>query len=291
MICPLIRFIFFFLFAMHKETLNIPLKLMRRFRKDKQLWELFIFAVCIKCVKGSSGIHPDVMSVRRMMRCSHNKAKRMIERAESCPELFYYNKKKNYLVARSFTHGKLEKKHYRWRNSEFVAYSAYCYKFRYEPSETISHNGMSLFLRDRLILYSVNAKERKNDFLIVARNSTRSERSKALSVKRLSHIAGIHHTTVSRHIRKLEASDTLSVTRHDYVKVADFVSGQPLTNDPSLLKRKPFLRQGYLVVKDANEYRFGSACADVFTNVIFNHAKRHRRHYTKAELALAHYDN
>lgn len=275
---------------MHR-TLNIPLKLMKRYRKDKQMWELFIFAVCIKCIKGSSGIYPDVMSVRRMMRCSHNKARRMIERAKHCKELFYYNEKKNYLVAHTFTHGKLEKNYYRSRRKEFVAYSAYCYKFRYEPSDTISHFDTSRFLRDRLLLYSVSAKERKNDFLIVAQNSTRSERSKALSVKKLSHIAGMHHSTVSRHIRKLEAANMVKVKRHDFIKVADYISGQTLTDNPSLLKRKPFLRQGYLVVKDANEYRLGSACGDVFTNVIFNHVKRHSHNYSRLELALAHYDN
>ena len=78
---------------MHR-TLNIPLKLMKRYRKDKQMWELFIFAVCIKCIKGSSGIYPDVMSVRRMMKCSHNKAKRMIERAKHCKELFLLQREK-----------------------------------------------------------------------------------------------------------------------------------------------------------------------------------------------------
>lgn len=276
---------------MRKQTLNIPLKLMKRYRKDKQMWELFIFAVCIKCLSGSSGIHADVMAVRKMMRCSHNKAIRMIERAKMCKDLFTYNNKTNSLVARSFTRGKLEKNIVVSRHAEYTAYSAYCYKLRYDANKGISHFAVSQFLRDRLLLCSIYAKQRKNDFLTVANISSRIDRSKALSAKRLSRIAGVHHTTVTRHLRKLEAAGQITVKRHDFIKVADFYSDEVLTDDSRLLERKPFLRQGYWVVKDANEYKATASNDDVFTNVIFNHAKRHRRNYSGSELAIAHYDN
>lgn len=261
--------------------------MMKRYRKDKSMWELFIFAVCIKCLKGSSGIYPDIMKVRHMMKCSHNKAKRMIERAKCCDELFYYNQKKNYLVARTFTHGKLNKT--QWEGG--IAYSAYCFKFEYIPSPVISHYETSQFLRDRLILCAISAKERKNDFQIVANLSTRSERAKALSALKLSHIAGVHHTTATRHINKLEQKGIVKVNRFDFVKVADFRSGEVFTDNPMLLSRQPFFRQGYLVVKDCNEYRL---CGDVggrFTNIIFNHKKRHKHNFSRLEVALAHYDN
>lgn len=276
-----------------KQTLNIPLSMLKRYRGDKRLWELFVFAVCLKCVSGSSGIHPDVMLVRKLMRCSHYKAERMIKRAKHCSELFYYNEKKNFLVARSFTRGKLEKATYYSRNKEYVAYRATCFKFRYEHTESISHIDTSRMLRDKLITSAIYAKSRKNDLPIVVKKSfsTRSERAEALSTMKLAHIAGMHHSTVSRHLRKMEKTNLVKVTRHPFIKVADFYSGELLTDNKALLERKPFLRQGYLVVRDANDYKLTSACADKFVNVIFNHEKRRQRNYSKTELALAHYDN
>lgn len=268
-------------------TLNIPMKLMKRYRKDKSLWELFVFAVCLKCLKGSSGIHPDVMKIRHLMKCSHNKAKRMIERAKRCGELFYYNERKNFLVAKTFTHGKLNKT--MWQGE--AMYSAYCYKFEYEPQPVVSHFSISQTLRDRLILCAMNAKQRKNDFLIVANNSTRSERAKALSALKLSKIAGVHHTTATRHINKMERKGIVNVKRHDFIKVADWHSGEQLTDNAELLSRQAFLRQGYLVVKDCNEYRLCGAYGGRFTNIIFNHKKRHKRNYSRLDIALAHYDN
>lgn len=276
----------FFYFTM-TQILNIPYDLMKRFRRDKSLWELFVFAVCIKCLFGSSGFHPDIAGVRKMMGCSYNKAVRMLERAKSCNSLFYYNEKKNFLVARTFTHGKLEKRTYCRRNRCFTAYSAYCLKFSYEPSETISHIAVSRMLRDKFITYAINARQRKNDFLLVAQKkiSTRSERAKALGVKKLARIMGVHHSTVSRHISKMESQGIVSVSRPKPVAVADLRSGTLMTDNPELLCRRPFPRRGFLVVREANEYRLTKECHDVFTNVIFNHGKRHGRNCSAKEIA------
>lgn len=215
----------------------------------------------------------------------------MIERAKQCSELFSYNKKRNTIVARSFTRGKLQKSTYTLGKEERIAYSAYCYKLRHEYNGTISHFIVSQFLRDRLLLCPICAKQRKNDFILVAKSSTRIDRAKALSAKKFSRLFGMHHTTATRHLRKLENQGQISVRRHSFIKVADFYSGELLTNDKRLLSRKPFLRQGFLVVKDANEYKTTNLNEDVFTNVIFNHAKRHSHNYSRLELALAHYDN
>lgn len=231
------------------------------------------------------------MLIRKTMCCSHYKAIRMIEQAKQCTELFSYNKKRNTLVARSFTHGKLEKRTYALGNEERIAYSTYCYKLRYDYNGTVSHFSMSQLLRDKLLLCPICAKQRKNDFILVAKSSTRIDRAKALSAKKFSRLFGMHHTTASRHLRKLENAGQITVRRHSFIKVADFYSGELLTNDKRLLCRKPFLRQGFMVVKDANEYRTTRLNEDVFTNVIFNHAKRHSHNYSRLELALAHYDN
>lgn len=274
-----------------QRTLNIPIKLLKRFREDKSKWELLAFAVCIKMLRGSSGIHPDVMEVRRMMQCSHYKAIRMIEGAKKCGRLFYYNAKKNFLVARSFTKGHLERRTHYTESHTYTAYQSYCFKFNFEAANTsVSHIAVSRMLRDKLLTYAIKAKQRKNDFLLVAKHSTRSDRAKALSVKKLGRIAGVHRSTVSRRINKLAVKGEVDVTRHDFIKIADYRTNILMTTDYSLLRRRSFLHHCCLVVRDANEYRLTSNNTDVFTNVIFNHVKRRVRNYSEKEYAFAQFD-
>ena len=274
------------------QTLNIPMKLMKRYRKDRTLWELFVFAVCLKCLDGSSAIRPTVPLVRKLMGCSYYKAGRMIERAKSCGELFIYRPKSNVLIARSFKTGNLEEREVRFRRHAYTARYAFCYKFRYEVSDdrksrTVSHMEISRTLKDKLLVHAIKARQLKNDLPCKQgeQSSTRSTRRTALHSRRLGAIAGCHHTTATRHLRKMEGNGEIEIISHDFIPVADHRNGIALTSDPELLRRRPFLRRGYLVVKDCNEYLLSKDNADVFVNVIFNHRGHMKRHQSKKELS------
>lgn len=264
-----------------QQTLNIPLKLMKRYRRDKSLWELFAFAVCLKCLKGSSAIHPTVPLVRKLMGCSYYKSQRIIERAKQCGELFRYYPKTNLLIARSLTRGKLKKSTAYLSKKVIVSYSAFCYKFRYEKTDTISHIAVSRSLRDALLVHAIKARQLKNDLHCNVEGKTtipnsRSNRSTALHSKKLGRIAGCHRSTAIRRLNKMEAESKLTVFRHDFVPVIDHRHDIPLTDDPRLLRRRPFPRHGFLVVKDCNEYFIDASDTHVFVNVIFNHSRRRR---------------
>lgn len=255
---------------------------MKRYRKDKSMWELFVFAVCLKMMEGSSAIHPTVPVIRKLLKCSYYKAERLIERAKECKELFSYYPEANLLIARSFTHGKLEKHGYFAGKAFFVAYSTFCFKYRYEKSETVSHFKTSRILKDKLLEFAIRARQLKHGFPIVVNHSnsvsTRANRSTALTSVKLGAIAGCHHSTATRHLRKMEDDEKLLVYRPDYIKIGDYRTGVMFTDDESLLSRRAFLRGGYIVVRDANEYAFKDECSGVFVNVIFNHKGRHRCH-------------
>lgn len=254
---------------------------MKRCRKDKALWELFVFAVCIKRVEGSSAIHPEVGAVRRMLNCSYYKAVRLIEGAKHCPMLFRYYPEANLLIARSFTHGRLQRSEYSCGRKTFIAYHAFCYKYSFDTEDRISHFAISISLRDVLIKQAIKARQLKYGLTTVVPDnkiSTRTNRRNALYAVKLGHFSGYHHSTATRHIRKMEKSGEISVFRPDFIKVADFKTGEVLTEDPALLSRVPFLRNSYLVVRDANEYILTDMEKDVFTNIIFNHKGRHRSH-------------
>lgn len=277
-------------------TINIPIKLMKRYRKDKALWELFVFAVCMKCLDGSSALRPTVPLVRRLMGCSYYKAERMIERAKTCGELFRYFPKSNVLIARSFKTGNLEEKEVRLKKKTYTARYAFCYKFRFDVSDDkdcrrVSHIEVSRTLRDKLLVHAIKARQLKNDLPCKQGGDapTRSTRKAALHSRRLGCIAGYHHSTATRHLRRMEEKGELSVIRHDFVPVIDHRRDVVVTDDVELLRRRPFPRHGFLVVKDCNEYIMAGTNADVFVNVIFNHRRHKAPHFSKKELALGHY--
>ena len=267
-------------YILHK-TLNIPHKLMKCFRRDKSGWELLIFALCIKMHEGSSAIHPEVSEIRKLLNCSYYKAVRLIEGAKRCPYLFRYYPEANLLIARSFTRGRLEKSEYACGRKSFTAYHADCFKFRYDSGERISHIGISRQLRDALIKHAIMARQLRNDFNTVVpterKPSTRSNRSTALLTVKLGRISGYHHSTVSRHIRRMEEREEVRIYRPGYIPVSDLRTGELLTDDESLLSRRAFPHRGLLVVRDANEYVIDAKSAPVYCHVIFNHARRHRR--------------
>lgn len=270
------------------KTLNIPIKLMKRYRKDRADWELFIFAVCLKCLDSSSAIHPTVPLVRKLMGCSYYKAERMIERAKSCDELFRYYPEANLLIARSFTKGKLKKTTTYLSKTIFVSYSAFCYKFRFEEAETVSHIAVSRKLQDALLIHAIKARQLKNALHCnvdgkAKIQDSRSNRPTALHSRKLGRIAGCHQSTATRHLRKMEDNGELTVLRHDFIPVIDHRRNVAVTDDKELLRRRPFPRQGFLVVKDCNEYIMAPTNTDVFVNVIFNHKGRRRNQKPKTK--------
>lgn len=264
---------------------------MKRYRSDKSKWELFIFAVCIKMMFGDSCIRPDVKSVRKLLGCSYYKAERLIERAKSCPELFAYYERPNLLVARSFTHGILDRRIFSSRHNIYTAYTSTCYKFVFEiPEEVskinISHIEISRKFKDLLMLHAIECRQNRklkdgsHNVVLKSKYSTRSNRKSALSVKKLGRISGYSCSTVSRHISKLEKAGEIKVTRHNFIPVADFRSGIVIDDNPALRNRRTFLRHGLLVVRDANDY----VCDGNYGKfIIFNHVKRHRKNINSIE--------
>jgi DNA-binding transcriptional regulator YhcF (GntR family) len=154
-------------------------------------------------------------------------------------------------------------------------------------TEDISHRDISRELVDAMILYPVNAKQRKNDFLKSGtKTSSHSERRRALSVRKLANVAKCSYSTVSRHLNRLEESGIIQTIRHEEIPVFDLDRKIALTDDRFLLSRGRYQSTKFLVVRDANEYRI-TRDEDIHmaTNVIFNHRKRHRENEVYSPIA------
>lgn len=261
------------------QTLNIPIKTAKRFCGDKSLWEVFVFAVCVKMCRKDSRIPADIKSVRKLMGCSYYKASRMIEAARQCPELFYTYKNGRYIVARSFTHGRLEKRIHHTNRNEYIAYCASCFRFSYDDSEPVRHIKVSRSLRDKLITDAIMATQQTDGSNPIT-HTIRPSDSRPITLHTLSKASGYHYTTVSKHIRKMEKANKVETAKGSLVTTLHLDTGEILTDDPALLNRKVWYDWGgFRFVREPNRYAVVRAERDDYSvNIIFNHKRRHRKH-------------
>lgn len=261
------------------DSLNIPIKLMKRYCKDKSMWELFVFAVSIKLTSDDSKIPNDVKAVRKIMGCSYYKATRMIERARKCPELFFFYENDRYIVARSFTHKKLDRKTFRTNKKTYTAYCASCIRYRYEKSAVVSHIAVSRQLRDKLIKNAIRATER-TDGSNTIKNSPRPSQLRPLTLRSLSAASGYHRTTVRKHLANMEQGKEVKIIKGGLRPVLHLESGAVIAGNDFLTNRKQcFDWHSFRFVREANRYFLISPAKDDYAvNIIFNHTGRHRRH-------------
>ncbi len=259
------------------QTINIPMNIMKRYRSDKSLWELFVFAVCIKMTSGDSRISADIKAVRRLMGCSYYKAVRMVEEAKRCPDLFYVYQNGKHIVARSFTHGRLEKRIHRTRKKEYTAYCASCIRFRYDPG-SVRHIKVSRELRDTLITDAIMATH-QTDGSNPIKHSFRPSDSRPITLQTLASVSGYHYTTVLKHIQKMEESRKVATVKGERVSVLHLETGEVLTDNEALLNRKVWYDwHGLRFVREPNRYTIVNPDrSDHAVNIIFNHRNRHRR--------------
>lgn len=262
---------------MSTKTINIPIDLMKRYRKDKSKWELFTFAVCIKMVSEDSKISTDIKDIRKILGCSYYKACRMVERAKDFPELFHFYENGKYVIAKSFTHGKLDKRTYRANHKEYTAYRKSCIRYQYDDSEAVSHITVSRALRDSLITNAIKATQ-QTDGSNPIRTSSRPSDSRPLSLQSMAKASGYHRSTVALHLRKMKANNKVESVNGEHVAILHLESGEVLTDDESFLRRKAYYDyNGIRYIRQPNRYALvNPQKGDYAINIIFNHKNRLR---------------
>lgn len=245
------------------NIINLPKAYAKQAKRNKSFVRLLAFAVLIKFCFGDSAFHPTVYNVKKLFHCSSKSAKKLIEDAINNKQLFYYCKKSNLLVARSFRRGAVVSSSPIDRSKK--SYSNYCIKLQ-RPDE-MSVAKMSIHIREQLALCAVCAKQRENTFIRSTKNFMCSDRSKALSLKKLSKIMGYKScSTVKRHMDKLEEQNYISINRAPLVRL------QP---DEIREGRKYIVHNGFLYTREANEYTVNSnETMKRFCHIIYNHAER-----------------
>lgn len=263
-------------YSKHSNYINVPYRLAKRYRKNKRMWDLLVFAICLKLYSGSSALRVDsAYKVMKMFRCSYRKAERLIEQAKNCPALFSYYPNAQYLVARSFKRGC----EWTWnKRQNKKLYRDDCIAIEKKSDGIISHYEISTRLRDMLMYKAIKAYQNKmsSNCHFISRQGT----IKPLTQKFISNIAGCCRSTVTRHLNKAakqtkDKKSEIKITSHPIIPVYDILDGEVINDIPNMDKRKTFIRSHYACVRDANEYELTDEKFNyIFKHIIYNHKGR-----------------
>ena len=262
-------------FSEHSNYVNVPYRLVKRYRKSKQSWDLLVFAICLKLNDGSSALRIDsAYRVMKMFHCSYRKAERLIEQAKDCPSLFRYYPKSNYLVAKSFKRG------CDWTFSKHKKklYCDDCIVIEKAADGIISHNEISKRLRYRVMTKAIRAYQ--NKMSSYCHFSSRQGDKKPLTQEFISNIAGCHRSTVSRHLNKAAKrigndKAEIEIISHPVIPVYDLIDDTVINIVPNMDNRKPFIRGHYACVRETNDYVLVDDKFNyMFKHIIYNHKQR-----------------
>lgn len=268
-------------YSRYSNYINVPVRLAKKYRKDKRMWDLLVLAICMKLNNTSSGMYiRSPRNITKLFHCSYRKAERMMTQASQCPRLFHYNPKTKFISARSFAvgcewfEGKNGKRFY--HDTVIVIEKA--------ADGTISHFEISKQLKDKMMLKAI--KQSRPRMSSNCQPTHRPETSRPLTQKFLGNIAGCHRSTVSRHLRAVEKQNGISITVHDKIPVYDIEHGELINDIPN---RRPFVSGRIAYVRDANNYEIlDDEYLYSFKHIIYNHPKRLKPN--RHDYFLAQYD-
>ena len=249
------------------KYINIPVRLLKKAKSNKQSWDMLVFAVCLKLNRNDSGMFiNDPKVIMNAFHCSHRKPQRLMTQAAANTELFHYNPKSKFITANSFKRGcKIYNTH---KGEAYRADS--CIRIETEEDGTISHYKLSIRLHDKLIKRMLRKEAPSDEFK--SRNIFHSEKRKPLTQKFIGNVAGYHQTTVSRHLRKMEKDGLIKISSHEKVPVWDIEHGIVIKVVPH---RKPFISGRFAYVRDVNDYEIiDLSMLSDFRHIIYNHKLR-----------------
>lgn len=259
------------MFKTYRIYINVPYRLVKRYRSTKQERDLLCFAICLKLYKGQSGMYlTNEYAVMKLLHCSQGKAKRLIRDAVHDAYLFDFNPKTKFLRAKSFRRGAA------YINSQYGKetmrlFKDSCIRIGCDDVEQISHYQISWQLQDKVMLRQtcVRSSSGNSNCLPIC-----PEMKKPLTQKFIGNMAGCHQTTVSRHLRKLakKGVERISITSHPKIPVYDLEHGIVINDIPN---RRPFISGRFAYIRDVNEYDVhDDEILSSYNHIIWNHPKR-----------------
>lgn len=248
------------------EYLNIPIGLLTDYKASKSRKELLSFAIAIKCLHVNSVVTDvSVKKIMRLFHVSNAKAKRLLQDAKNSP-LFSYSERTNQLRVKTF-----KDKSYKVAKNGMRYISDYCYKLE---RKVYSIKELCRIISDVLIKNAIHAVQM--DKLLKSGAKSPSSYAKGLNMRKLSRIAGISLSSVSRTVNRMWQNHEIEKTRHHAELVIPVVNEQTVSEWNRYSASRPFFynkkdNTGWIF--KPSEYSLNSSGIQ-FTHVIYSHMKR-----------------
>lgn len=192
----------------------------------------------------------------------------MLNDIQNYPELFNYNAKTKFIVAKCFAincgHG-VTKKGVKFCHDKVIKIEKIA-----NGDGILLHYKIANQLVDKLILMQMRANgNHMTDYC----HQCRVKSHKPLTHEFIANNVKRCRTTVTRHLAKLEKAGVISVTRHEKIEVYDFEHEFSRNKLPK--GRKPFISGLFMYYRDVNEYEILSEeIKSSYRHIIYNHEKR-----------------
>lgn len=192
------------------KTTNIPISLIRGYKRDKNSLEMLACAIIIKSHYQNSCLYDlKITSVMELFGVSHKKAHKVLESLRT-HELFIYNPKKDCIFAKSF---KSTDTKYYGKRQRYAAKADYCRKLKVADGMTLRE--LVRELRNTLLLCAINASE-QDGFIVSANKSipaTKPNVQRAIPQRKLARSLGMSKSSASRYINKMVDDKKVSKTQ------------------------------------------------------------------------------
>jgi len=191
-----------------QKIINIPISLIRGYKRDKNSLEMLACAIIIKSHYQNSCLYDlKITSVMGLFGVSHKKAHKVLESLRT-HELFIYNPEKDCIFAKSFK--STDTKHYGKRQI-YAAKADYCRKLQVKDGMILRE--LVRELRNTLLLCAINASEQ--DGFIVSENkpiATKPNVQRVIPQRKLARSLGMSKSSASRYINKMVDDKKISKT-------------------------------------------------------------------------------
>lgn len=188
----------------NNTKLNIPIKLLKEYKDDKQGREVLAFAIAIKCMRSNS-VLTDVSNKKVMneFKISHERAVRLINLAKQHSELFIYNESRNSLSVKSF---KSSEAKYSIKNHKYT--SDYVYKLTIRE---FTINDLTCKIQEILLMNAIRAFNLKDNLKLAGAKASCC--AEGLTQGQLSKIAGTNRIGVNRLLNSMADKGLISKTK------------------------------------------------------------------------------
>lgn len=254
---------------MKRQVLNISLDMAKAAKKSHLYLDLLCLSVSIKMMSGSSRYR--ITTLKKFMSdfgLNSNKAKFLLDAAKNNESLFYFDKKKNTLIAKTY------KKNCTITRDRFgrKIYQMYCMKIKIGNNFKIGF--IKGEIRKLLILCAVNVSERMDKFKNES-NTPCHKSNGTFSLQNFAHIAGVTRKTVVKYVRQLKDEHRLNVYKGDLCEIVEHVDKNTILKAKSENKYVMITKQGYGCIYYNTRYTIADRRVnEAFGNIIFNHQQR-----------------